>query len=140
MEVKEMGDSFYVRLLRGEEVLENLTAFVAEREIGAASILGIGAVEDVQLGYYELKTHTYHRKDLEGDYELVNLTGNVSYVEGKPFVHAHVTLGGPDFRALCGHLFRAVVAVTGEFVVRPLPGKVDRAFDEACGLNLWSLE
>lgn len=41
-------------------MLETLTAFFAEREIEAASILGIGAVEGVQLGYYELKTHTYH--------------------------------------------------------------------------------
>jgi hypothetical protein len=139
MKCKEMGDSFYVCLSRGEEVLETLTAFFAERDIEAASILGIGAVEDVQLGYYELKTHTYHRKDLEGDYELVNLTGNLSFVEGKRFVHAHVTLGGPDFMALAGHLFRAVIAVTGEFVIRPMEGKVDRAFDEACGLNLWNL-
>jgi predicted DNA-binding protein with PD1-like motif len=139
MEWREMGDAYCVRLLRDEEVLEQLTDFVTEREITAASILGIGAVKDIELGFYELETRTYHRKELAGDHELVNLTGNLSFVDGKPFVHAHVTVGGPDFRASCGHLFRAVIAVTGEFVVRPMPGQIDRAFDDACGLNLWSM-
>lgn len=139
MEWREMGDGYCVRLGRDEEVIEQLTAFAAERGISAGSILGIGAVKDVELGYYELETHTYHRKQFPADHELVNLTGNVSLVEGKPFIHAHVTIGDADYTARCGHLFRALIAVTGEFVVRPLPGTVERAFDDACGLNLWSM-
>ena len=139
MEWRAMGDGFCVRVIKDEEVIETLTAFMAEHGIGAGSILGIGAVKDVQLGYYELETKTYHRQDFEGDYELVNLSGNVSRVDGKPFVHAHITMGARDFSCYSGHLFRAVIAVTGEFIIRPMQGAIDRAFDEACGLNLWSL-
>lgn len=139
MEWREMGGGYCVRVLRDEELIEQLTAFAAERGIKAGSISGIGAVKDVELGFYELETKTYHRKVFAEDHELVSLVGNVSLVDGQPFIHAHVTIGAPDYTIYGGHLFKANIAVTGEFIVRPLEGEVHRALDEGCGLNLWSL-
>lgn len=140
METRSMGEgAFCVRLERGDEVIASLTAFATEHGIHAGSMSGIGAVMDTELGFYELETQTYHRKTFAEDHELLSLIGNFSRVDGAPFVHAHVTLGGSDFRVVGGHLFKAVVAVTVELVVRPLEGAVDRSLDEACGLKLWSL-
>lgn len=140
MEWRSMGeDAYCVRIERGEEVIEQLTAFATERGISAGSVSGIGAVMDSELGYYELETKIYHRRPFPEDHELLSLIGNFSRVEGKPYVHAHVTLGGADFKVVGGHLFKAVVAVTVELIVRPLAGEVDRRLDETCGLNLWNL-
>lgn len=140
MEWRSMGEGTYcVRLEVGDEVIGSLTAFAKERGIYAGGINGIGAVKDTELGYYELETKTYHRREFAPDHELLSLIGNFSRVEGAPFVHAHVTLGGADFKVVGGHLFRAVVAVTVELVVRALPGEIDRHLDEACGLKLWGL-
>ena len=140
MEVRALGERFVIRLLRGEKVIESLTRFASDHGYFAGSLVGIGALEGVELGYYELGTRTYHRKVFEDDYELVNLTGNLSKLEEKPFVHAHVTLGDKDYRAYAGHLFEATVAVTVELVFTPLPGVVDRVYEDQVGLNLWCLE
>ena len=140
MEWHPMGERYTLRLERGEEVIGALTEWVKERGITAASMVGIGALEQVELGYYELPTKTYHRHTFPEDYELLNLTGNVSLLEdGETFVHAHVTIGGRDYSTKGGHLFSARVAVTVELVLTPLPGQIRRAFDEACGLKLWRL-
>ena len=135
-----MGPAYAVRLERGEQLVESLTGFLDERGIGAGSLVGIGALKDVELGYYELERQTYHRKTFREDHELVNLTGNVSVKDGKPFLHAHVTISGPDFQAHAGHLFRAVVAVTVELVVTPLEGRIGREVDKGVGLALWSFK
>jgi len=135
-----MGAAFAVRLAKGEEVLEGLRAVAKAEGLGAGSVVGIGAVEDVELGFYDLAAREYDRRVFREEHELVNLTGNFSRVDGEPFVHAHVTIGGRDYRARCGHLFRATCAVTCELVVTPLEGAIDRAYDDAVGLKLWCLE
>ena len=91
------------------------------------------------LGYYELATRTYTRKTFAGDYELVNLTGNFSQVERQPFPHCHVTLGGPDFQTISGHLFQGRVAITCELSVTPFPVTLPRTRHPEVGLNLWDL-
>ena len=70
---------------------------------------------------------------------LLHLAGNLSWVEGKPFLHAHVVLGGPDFQALGGHLFGGTVSVTAELFFRPNDERVDRQWNEDVGLNLMDL-
>jgi predicted DNA-binding protein with PD1-like motif len=139
MKTNKQGSAYYVQVQRGEQVIASLTAFAKEHGLGAGSVVGIGAVTKVELGYYELPTRTYHRKTFSEEYELVNLTGNFSLVDGEPFVHAHVTIGDAEYRAHCGHLFEAEVAVTGEFVVTPLEGAVNREQDDSVGLKLWCM-
>jgi len=134
------GESYLVRLERGEEVLSSLADFAAEHVIGAGTILGIGALENVILGYYELATKTYHRKEFSGEYELVNLTGNFSLVDGHPFPHCHVTLGGVNYETIGGHLFQGRVAITCELTVIPFPVTIQRQHDDEVGLNLWDLK
>lgn len=139
MNVSQHGNSYYVQVTKGERVIASLTAFAKEHGLGAGTISGIGALTDVELGFYELGTKTYHRETFSDAFELLNLTGNISVVDGEPFVHAHVTLGDAEYRARGGHLFEAEVEVTGEFVVTPLEGTVQRDMDEQIGLKLWCL-
>ncbi len=140
MESKRLGDAIVVRLERGEEVLTRLTELCRTEEIRAASLQGIGALKDVELGFYELETRTYHRRTLPEDYELLSMLGNVTRLaDDAPFVHAHVTLGDMDYKVHGGHMFSGVVAVTVEVVLRPLAGSIARLPNEDVGLNLWCL-
>lgn len=136
------GDQMVVRLDRGEEVVETLTGLFATTGVAAASLTGIGAVRDTELGYYDLATKSYRTRQVPEVCELLGLVGNVALVEGdpsRPFVHGHVTLGTPTFEAIGGHLVRATVAVTVEVVVTPLPGALSRRLDPEVGLRLLDL-
>ncbi len=129
---------YVVRLDREEEVLEGLTTFVEKAGLVGGAISGIGAVKDTVLGYLDPETRTYRKERFPEDMELVNLTGNITWVDGRPFVHAHATISGADFVARAGHLFEARVAVTGEFYVHPSNVRLERVADPATGAKLIS--
>lgn len=123
-------------LARGEKLVETLTASLSKNELRGATISGLGALSDVELGYYELVHQTYLRKTFTDEYELISLSGNVSLKDGAPYVHVHATLGDREFRVFGGHLFEATVAVTVEISVLPFDFAPERKLDPAIGLGL----
>lgn len=133
-------DGFALGLERGDAVRAIIEEFAAARGIGLAEVSAIGAVADPELGYYDLARKQYVRKVFAGDWELASLQGNITIKDGKPFLHAHVVLGGPDFAAVAGHLFDAKVAVVVEAFMRPHGGRIERSFIEEVGLHCWAIE
>ncbi len=129
---------FVVRLDLGEEILTSLTEFVKVQDLEGAVIQGIGAVKDSVLGYYDMHEKVYREQAIPEDMELVSLNGNLTWVEGEPFIHAHAALSGEDFVVKGGHLFSSVIAVTGEFHVQPTGVRIERVPDERTGLKLMS--
>jgi predicted DNA-binding protein with PD1-like motif len=136
MRVEKCQQGFFVRLDPGEEVMQCLTRMVQEHGLQGGMITGIGAVKDPIVGYFDLHTKEYFRRTLAGDHELVGLSGNITWVEGKQFIHAHVILAGPDLACHGGHLFSAEIAVTGEFFVLEESVVLRRVPDQRSGLNL----
>jgi predicted DNA-binding protein with PD1-like motif len=130
------GTRLLVRLDRGEEVLASLAALCSEQGIACASLTGIGAVRDAELGYYDLESFTYATRSVPEVCELVSLVGNVALVDGAPFVHAHATLGDRELRLVGGHLVRATVAVTAEIFLDVHEGELERALDPEVRLKL----
>lgn len=139
MKAREFDGGYLIRLELGEEVAETLEDFLAERKIHAGTAEGLGGVADAELGFYDLPTRTYQRKTIPGNLELVHYGGNITLAEGKPFIHAHAVVSGPDYRPFAGHFFKATVAITGEFVIRPADWKVNRRLDDTLGLKLMDL-
>ena len=86
-----------------------------------------------------MKTKEYLHRKFDGEYELINLTGNFSIVDGKRFFHAHIVISDREFRAFAGHLFSGVIAVTGEFFVTASSVEIAREPDNETGLNLLEL-
>lgn len=130
---------YLIRLERGEEITRALTEFLREKSIHAGMITGLGGIGDAELGFYDLPSKTYLHKTFSGNLELVYYMGNVTLVEGQPFIHAHAVVSGPDYHAYSGHFFSARVSITGEFVLRPADWEVSRALDETTGLKLMDL-
>ena len=140
MKWKNNGNGmFLVKLEQGDEVMASLESFVAAQGNGAALIHGIGAIKDVEIGYFELHTKVYHKRVITEDLELLSFLGNAVIVEGKPVVHAHVVVSDQTFAAQGGHLFRATIAVTGEFFVQFTGIGVTRATEDFCSLRLLNL-
>ena len=139
MQYKELGDGFLVRLECGEEIRAGLSELMTSHGIGCGFVAGLGAVSNPSMGYYKLDEKRYVERDFEGEFELVGLTGTLSWHDGKPFPHVHALLTGPEFLTFGGHCFSAITSATVELFVRTEQGRVDRQLDEAIGLHLMQL-
>ena len=137
MKVTKVNDGYVVIAARGERLPEVLDRFCEEYGVTAGTVRGIGAIADVELGYFDVDTKSYQRKRYRGSFELLTLQGNISRKpDGDIFIHVHVVLGGPDYRTIGGHLFDATVSVTGEFFIAPVAAPLQRSLDEYTGLSL----
>ncbi len=139
MQSKKIQNGFLLRLIKGEEVISSLSSFVEDQKILGGFVLGLGAFKEATLGYFDSAKKEYVKNFFKEDMEFGSLTGSISYVEGKPFVHAHVVAGGPDAKAYFGHLFSATISATGEFFIIPSDTKIERKADPETGLNLLDL-
>jgi predicted DNA-binding protein with PD1-like motif len=120
----------------GDAVVEGLVAFAREHDIRGARLWGIGALEDVELGFYRKEKRDYDRSSLVEELELLSLNGNLSITAEGPRVHAHVVLGRADGTAHGGHLFEAHVGPTVEAFVVESPSDLQREMDERFRLPL----
>ena len=136
---KKIGTSFMVRLERGEKVIETLLAFCEGEKIKGGYFNGLGAAGEVELAHFSLVTKKYTILNLSGQYEITGLHGNISTMEGKPYIHSHITVGDGQFHSLSGHLKEAVVSATCEIIVVRLEAEIGRAKDGETGLNLLAL-
>ena len=139
MRAKKLETSYVLRLERGERIVEALTAFCAREKITAASFSGLGTCRNAEIGFFHIEAGAYAFRTFPEDCEITALLGNVSLVDGKPHVHAHIVLGDSRFRSWSGHLKEAEVLATCEIVLIKLKGKLLRKRDEKSGLNLLKL-
>jgi predicted DNA-binding protein with PD1-like motif len=136
MKSSKISDGFVVRCEIGDEVVSSLAEFATQNNIHSGTIIGIGALKDPELGFYDIHARSYIRRRFEGDYELVGLSGNFARLGDNVILHCHAAFSDTEFRVIGGHLFSAGVAVTGEFYIRPSGVEINRAQDPATGLNL----
>lgn len=136
MQYREMPSGYFIVLDRGEEVLEELIRFATETGVRAASFQGIGAVERVTLGYYDLAAQRYERATWEEEMEVGSLLGNLAVVDGGPFPHVHGVFGRRDFSTLAGHVFEAVVSISLEITALTAPEALRRRPVDFCDLKL----
>lgn len=141
MNVRDVEKGFVLVLARGEELIATLTQFCERRGIQAAVFTGIGAVERVKIGYYDLGKREYFFRSEDGVFEVAAMQGNVALVEGKPFIHAHAVLSRCDASLECigAHIKEAYVAVTLEVFMTPLDASIERKLDDDIGLKLLHL-
>lgn len=139
MQFSKVKNGFMLRLIKGEEIIGTLSSFVEEQKIPGGFVFGLGAFKNATLGYFDSTKKEYIKTSFKQDMEFGSLTGSISYVEGKPFVHAHVVSGGADCKAYFGHLFSATISATGEFFVIPSDSRIERKSDAETGLNLLDL-
>jgi len=127
---------FILRIHRGEEAVEEILSFCDEKNINAAWVSGLGACDRTEISYYDLSAKEYKRKMIDEECELLNLTGNIAFADGKRMLHAHVTLSRSDYSTIGGHLHSIQISGTGEIHISRLEGKFERELDSETGLKL----
>lgn len=139
MQYKKVSGGYLVRMERGEEVMASLIKFVKKYKIKSGFLVGLGACEDLKLGYFDAVKGVYQDKVFKGEYEVTNLTGNISYLDKEPIAHVHITLSDEKFNAIAGHLWSGIVSGTVEIYITVFQAAIKRALDPVTGLNLLKL-
>lgn len=128
------------RLSHGGDLLDELAAVCVKERATLGRIEAIGAVRKARLGFYNQTTRQYEFFEINEPLEITALVGNVSLRDGKPVVHAHVTLADRRGGAYGGHLVQGVIVFACEFVLDIFDGaEFKRGHDDQTGLPLWEM-
>ncbi|MFH1849457.1 MAG: PPC domain-containing DNA-binding protein [archaeon] len=136
MKFRKLDGHYILRLERGERIAEALLNFLRQQDVSLGYFFGLGAVSQAELAHYNLDTRKYSSKVLDGPREIISLSGNITEMDGMPYIHPHISVSDSEMNCVGGHLKEATVAATCEIVVKVLDGRIGRKFSEEIGLNL----
>ncbi len=136
MEYKVFGEKIVLRLEKGEEVIESIKKLCEKEDIRLGSISGLGATNHVIVGLFKVSEKKYYSNTFEEDFEITNLTGNISRMNGEVYLHIHGTFADIDGKCIGGHLNKAIISATSEIIINRINGEMGRQFSEEIGLNL----
>jgi uncharacterized protein len=129
-------NKYVLRLNRGEEVISTLKNFCKKESVLSASFTGIGAVNKVKLGWYDVENKEYEKKEFQEKLEIISLIGNVAKMNEEIIVHTHGTFGTREFKTLSGHIDEMIVSATCEIILEKFEKPIERERSEEIGLNL----
>ncbi|MGV3459380.1 MAG: PPC domain-containing DNA-binding protein [Flavobacterium sp.] len=129
----------YLMVLRqNDDILEEIENLTVKENIPSANFTGMGFV-NMTFGFFDFKTKKYNPKTFT-NVELANMTGTVAWQDGKPSIHAHGTVTGPDFTAHGGHILSGTVSTGSlEILVTVHDEKLERVKEKELGANVLCL-
>lgn len=136
MEYKILDNVYVVRLNVGDEIIGSLSSLCETENIKSAMVQGIGAVNDVTVGYYSLEDNKYFTQTFNHQFEMIALNGNITRKDNEPYLHLHIALSDENYKFFGGHLNRAVISITAEIYVTTLNGEVNRRVNPETNLNI----
>ena len=158
MEYKKIGETYYIRMDRGDEIIGNILEICRKESIPSAIFSGIGGCSNAELQVFIPETGSFETEQLEGMLELVSLNGNVvSGDDGQLYHHTHALFsfkgGNRDVNNIVeghqdgqhgmagGHLKSTTVLYTAEIELRPtIGGSIGRKFDPETGTGFWNFK
>ena len=158
MEYKKIGETYYVRMDRGDEIIGNILEICRKEAIPSAIFSGIGGCSSAELQVFIPETGSFETEQLEEMLELVSLNGNVvSGDDGQLYHQTHALFsfkgGNRDVDNIVGghqdgqhgmaggHLKSTTVLYTAEIELRPtIGGSIGRKFDPETGTGFWNFK
>ena len=137
MKYKINNNKVFISLETGDEIIESITNVLKIEKIYSGMINGIGAISQVELGFYNIESKEYKKEFFNYDYELTSLMGNITLKDEVPFVHIHINMSDDNFKVLGGHLVSAVTAASAEVIILLNEQTIKRELDKNVGLYLW---
>lgn len=137
MEYRRFENRVFLRVDPTEEIIASIEKVCQAEQISLAEVTGIGAVYDVDAGYFAVKEKKYYSHAMRYEYEMTSLMGTVTQKEGRFYAHLHINVADQYGVVRGGHLRGAKVSATAEIVITIVQGAVGRAFNEKIGLNLF---
>lgn len=137
MEYRKFNNTYMLRFDLNEEIMQGLLSFCEKEQVLLAEVNAIGAISRGTVGVYDLEKQAYRQEELEGFMEITGLSGNITSLNGKPYIHLHASLADQHHNIHGGHVLSLTVGATCEMFVHVLEGSVTRERDETLGINLW---
>ncbi|MDH5703384.1 MAG: DNA-binding protein [Aigarchaeota archaeon] len=137
------GRVLVTRIMPGSDLIQSIRTVVEEHGIKAGVIIsGVGLLRRAHLRNCRALPKEYPITDtnrsfltFERPLEILALSGNISEVEGKPWVHVHITLSyieGETVRVIGGHLLEGSVifGFAEVFIMELRDIEMKKSFDE----------
>src|SRR5271165_1330268 len=131
-QTKQYAVIFY----QGDEAFSGLQEFAEKYHVTSAHFTAIGAVNGATLGWFDPQRKMYKKIRIEGQHEVIGMSGDIALYQGKPAVHTHLVVGSPDGTTQGGHLLDAYVSPTLEVMVTVEPTTMRKRLDPATDLTL----
>ena len=143
MDYRKFGETYYIRLDRGDEVIATILDVCRREDLRSATFSGIGGCSDAEIQVFDPEAGAFATERVESLLELVSLAGNVILrADGGLSHHAHAVFAYQEDgqqRILAGHLKATTVRYTAEVELRPVVGGVIGAqLNEETNTNFWS--
>ncbi len=140
MNYKRVNDKLLISIDKGEFVNQKLLEVAEKENLKSGWINGLGAISNIEIGYWDIEKKVYVKQEFGSDYELLSLIGNVSLVDNKPFIHTHISFSDTEFKVFGGHLFDAKVIAAAEFCIFMSDYHLHRELNCNIGLSLWDIK
>ena len=142
MDYRVFGNQIVLRIDRGEEVMETIVKLCEKEKIKLGSIVGLGAADHLVMGLYDVEKQKFSEIKLDKPLEITSIVGNITEMEGKPYLHVHINAADSEGRAYGGHLKEVVISGTSELFITVIDGHVGREKDSITntGLNLFKYD
>ena len=138
MQYKQFGNTYMIRIDPGEDIVGSLKKLCEDEQIRLGRVEAIGAADYAVIGVYDLLKKEYYPEQIDEFMEIASLNGNITAMDGKPYIHLHAVLADQRHVIHGGHVLEMRVGATCEMFVTVLDGEVKRQKDEGLGINLWS--
>ena len=143
MEYRKFGETWYVRMDKGDEIIGGILELCRKEKIDSAVFSGIGGCSAAEIQTFLPETGSFETEKLTGMLELVSMNGNIiSDEEGLRYHHTHAVFSyktDGQHRLSAGHMKSITVLYTAEIELRPVAGgTILRKRDEETGTGFWS--
>src|SRR5450755_345736 len=132
----EPTKQYAVIFYQGDEAFSGLREFAEKYNITSAHFTAIGAVNGATLGWFDSQRKMYKKIPINGQHEVIGMSGDIALYQGKPVVHTHMMVGSPDGTTQGGHVLEAYVSPTLEVMVTEDPVTMQKRFDPETDLTL----
>ena len=113
----ERTREFAVIFAEGDEAFSGLQEFAEKHQITGAHFTAIGALNRATLAWFDPQRKMYKKIPIDSQSEVISMIGDIALYQGKPVVHTHMVVSGPDGTARGGHVLEAYVSPTLEVMV-----------------------
>lgn len=112
-----------------------LKKFASLEGIKGAWFWAIGAADDIEVAFYDLRKRKYVSRRFRQRLEILNITGNIGRKGREVVLHAHGTFSRPNYSVVGGHVISCRISATCEIYLKKLK-LLKRKRDPKTGLNL----
>lgn len=134
----EPGPVHLFRIPTGGDIYDDIARYAEANRIQAAWLSYLGAVRRASLRYFDQEAKEYRDLTLEQPLEVLSGVGNISLLDGEPFLHTHAAFGDEAGQAYGGHIDPGCEVWALEVKMQEMLGEApERSPDECTGLTLW---